>query len=91
MVKERLENVRESLTYVAEKGEKRSEMQEMMERYVVHCEKAMVTGNGEDLPKMLELKLEDQKRDRQEQVLANGNSPPKSVEIVSTPAIAEYA
>ena len=44
LVRERIANVRESLTPVVGKGMRRSEAQEMTESYVAQCEKAMETG-----------------------------------------------
>ena len=63
MVRGRLAKVREQLTHVQVKGESKNEIEQMMEGYVMQCEKAMQTDKREDLPKFLQTKLTEQKRE----------------------------
>ena len=78
VVKENLANMRERLTHVQVHGEKKNEIEEMMEEYVMQCETAMSTGKREDLPKRLIIKLDEQARDRQDKALAKAISPAKT-------------
>ena len=50
------------LTHVHVKGEPKSKIEEMLEDYVMQCDKAMQTGKRDDLPKYLQTKLNAQKR-----------------------------
>ena len=79
--------MRERLTHVQVKGEKKIEIEEMMESYVVLCEKATSTRNREDLPKIFLTKLDEQKRETQHNALAKACSPPKTAaETAHTPS-----
>ena len=60
-----------------------------MEDYIVQCEKAMQTGKREDLPKYLQTKLNDLKRERENAALKKTASPPKTTETVPTQNIKE--
>ena len=61
------------------------EIEEMMESYLMQCENATKTGKGEDLPKILETKLDEQKRERQDKALGKASSPPKTAGTAPTP------
>ena len=52
----------ESLPRGVVQGEKKNEVQEMMETYIVKREKAMESGKREDLPRILQTKLNEHKR-----------------------------
>ena len=56
--------------------EARSEPKEMIEVYVVQCEKAIKTGMKTHLPRKLQTKWEEQKRAREKQALAKATNPP---------------
>ena len=62
--KERLGNMRERLPHVKVQAQTK-EIEEMIESYIVQCEKALQTGKREDLPKYMQTKFADQKRDRE--------------------------
>ena len=85
VMKEKMANMKASLTRVSSPGAAKSETQEMMEEYIVHCEKAIKTGKKTDLPKMLQTKLEQLKRARENQALAEANRTPKVAETDPTP------
>ena len=83
VVTERLTKLREQLTHVQVKDEKKNEIQEMMEGYVMHCETAMQTGKGEDQPKDLQTKLDEENRERQETAKAKVHIPSKTAETAA--------
>ena len=85
VMKEKMANMKASLTRVSSPGAAKSETQEMMEEYIVHCEKAIKTGKKTDLPKMLQTKLEQLQRARENQALAEANRTPKVAETYPTP------
>ena len=58
--------MRERITQVHVKGGKNSEIEEMIESYVKQCEKAIEKGKHEDLSKILQKKLDEQKHERQD-------------------------
>ena len=58
-MKEKQVNMKASLQHVKARGGARSATQEMMEEYVMQCEKAIKTGQKTDLPKTLHTKLEE--------------------------------
>ena len=70
-------------------GEPKGEMEGMMEDYIAQCEKAMETIKGEDLPKFLQTKMNEQKRERENKALKTVRTPPKMAETVPTPTIPE--
>ena len=51
MVKEKMANMKASLTRVTSTGAAKSDTQEMMEEYVVECENPMKTGHKQIYPK----------------------------------------
>ena len=53
----------------------------MIEIYVKQCEKAIENGKGEDLPKILQTKVNEQKYETQDKALAKERSPRKAAEI----------
>ena len=55
-------NMKTSLLHVNVTGAARNDTQEMMEEYVIRCEKAIKTGKKIDLHKMLQTKLEEFQR-----------------------------
>ena len=61
MVRRKLAEVNDRLTYVHVESVPKGEIEEMLEDYIVHCEKAMQLGKREDLPKYLQAKLNEQK------------------------------
>ena len=78
----------ESLTHVQVKGAKKSENEEIMEGYLMQCEKAIERGKREQLPRILQTKLDEKKRERQDKARAKANSPPKPAETaVPTPPL----
>ena len=86
-VRGRLANMRERLRHVQVKGA-RNEIEEMMESYVMQCEKANESRKSEELPKILLTELDEQKRERQDKALAKPSSPSKVAETVEpTPAV----
>ena len=80
LVRERLAYMREFLTHVQVSGAQKSENEEITERYVMPCEKAIENGKREHLPKILQRKLDKQKCDMQENGRAKENSPRKPAE-----------
>ena len=60
-----------------------------MEDYIVQCEKAMQTGNREDLPKYLQTKLNEQTRDGENEALKKAVSRTKMAETVAKPSISK--
>ena len=77
--------MRESLTHVTLQVAMRSEAQEMLQSSVAQCEKAMQPGKRKDLPKILQTKLNEQKREKEKIALEKACSPPKTAELVTTP------
>ena len=75
-----------SLKRMSSPGVAKNDTQEMMEEYVMQCEKAIQTGKKTDLPKRLQTKLEELQRDRENAALAKANSPPKTAETEPTPS-----
>ena len=73
MVRVRLANVRELLTHVHVNGEKKNQIEEMMESYVAHCENAKRTGTRY-LLKIFQTKRQEQKRARKTKLLLNKQS-----------------
>ena len=57
---------------------KKNEIEEMIEEYVVRFEKAISSGNQEDLPKEGITNLDELNRARQEQALAKASRPSKT-------------
>ena len=62
----------------ANKRRKKSEIEEMLEAYVMQCERAMQTGKREDHPKYLQTKLAEQKLEREIKALERPSSRPKT-------------
>ena len=62
-----------------------------MESYVAQCEKEMPTGKRENLQKILQTKLDEQKRQKENKALEKTSSPPKTVETVPTPTVAQVS
>ena len=62
--------MKDSLARVSSSGVAKSETQEMMEEYLMQCEKAIKTGKKTDLPKLLQTKLEQLQRERENAALA---------------------
>ena len=85
----KLAEVRDRLTHVQVNGEPKSQIEEMMEDYIAHCAKAIQTGKRDDLPKYLQMKLNDQKRERENEALTKAASPLKTRETLLTPTIME--
>ena len=86
VAKEKFANMKASLTRVRATGASRSDTQEMMEEYVVQCEKAIKTGKKTDLPMMLQINLEQLQRARENQALAKVRSPAKAAGTDPTPS-----
>ena len=86
VVKEKMANRKTSLAPVSSPRVAKSETQEMMEEYVMQCEKAIKTGKKTYLPKMLQTKLEQLQRERENAALAHANRPPKVTETEPTPS-----
>ena len=81
-----MSNMPDRLTHVEVNGKKRK-IEEMIEEYVLQCEKAMTSGKR-DLPKDLIKKLDEQIRDRPDQALARTSNPRKTAETTApTPTI----
>ena len=74
-MKEKMANMKTSLARVSSPGAAKSETREMMEEYVMQCEKANKTVKKNDLPKRLQSKLEELQRARENAALAQANSP----------------
>ena len=70
--------MRERLTHLQVKGGKKREIEEMIESYPMQCEKEIEKGKREDVPKILQTKLDKEKRERQDKALAKVSSPAKS-------------
>ena len=88
VVKRKLAEVKERLTQVQVKGEKKSKIEDMMEELVVQCENAMKIGKREDLPKRLITKLKEQKRERENRGWRKTSSPPQTADTATpTPSI----
>ena len=85
-MKENLANKKASFTRVTAPGAARRDTQEMMEEYVVQCEKAIKPGMKTDLPKTLQTKLEQLQHARENQALAKASSPPKAARTEPTPS-----
>ena len=84
-IKARLVKIRERLIHLQVNGAMKSENDEIMESYVMQCEKAMKTGKREDLPKIIQMKLAEQKR---EKAIAKATSPLKAAETAApTPSV----
>ena len=63
-------------------------IEELIEKYLVQCEKAMQTGKREDLMRFPHTKLDEQKGDRQDTALTKANSQPKAaVTAAPTPIV----
>ena len=60
-VKGSLAKMRELVPHVQAKGARKIENEEIMERYVMRCEKAIESGKGEHLPKILKTKFDKRK------------------------------
>ena len=68
------------------KGAKKSENEEITERYLMQCEKSIESAKREHLPKIHQKKLDKQKRQRHDKARAKADSPMKSPETaVPTP------
>ena len=68
-MKEKMVNMKTSLARVSAPGAAKRDTQEMMEVYIVQCEKAITTGKKNDLPKRLQSKLEELQRARENAAL----------------------
>ena len=79
-------NMKTSLARVTAPAAAKSETQEMMEEYVMQCEKAIKNGKTIHLPKTLQSRLEENPRERENRTLAQANSPPKAAETEPTPS-----
>ena len=84
VVRTKQAELRDRLTHVHGKGVAKCEIEEMLEDYVRQCEKAMQTGKRDDLPKYFQTRLNEQKRERENEALMKTASPPKTAESVST-------
>ena len=84
--KEKMTNMKAWLMRETAPGAKKRAMQEMMEEYVIQCEKAIKTGKKADLPKMLQTKLEELHRARENQALEMARSTVKAAETEPTPS-----
>ena len=78
--------MKNSLKRMGSPGVAKNDTQEVMEEYIMQCEKAIQTGKKTDLPKRLQAKLEELQRERENAALAQANSPPRSAEIEPTPS-----
>ena len=86
MVRDLLPNVKQQLRHVQVKGEKKIEIEEMMDSYVVQCENAMKPGKREELQKILQMKSNEHARARQNKALAKaGNRAKTSADTAPTP------
>ena len=83
LVKARLENRRERFRPVKVKG-KKTKIEELMEEYVMQCENSISSVLGEDLPKEMITKLDEQKRNRQDQAISKASSPLKTAKTGPT-------
>ena len=73
--------MRERLMPVQGKGEQMKEIEELIESYVILCEKGIGTCKREDLEKILQTNLHEQKCEREDKSLAKPSSPTKMAEI----------
>lgn len=64
--------------HVQVKEEKKNELEEMMESYVMQCENAMSTGEREDFSKIVQRNLDEQKSEKQDEALAKSSNPAKT-------------
>ena len=86
-VKGRVVNVGGQLMHVPVSG-MRNTIKKMMIEYGVQCQNAMKTGKREDLSKILQTKLNEQKREAEEKTRAKATNPGKPAEIaVPTPPV----
>ena len=88
MGKMKLAEMKDRLSYMHVKGEKKREIEDMMEN-IWRTVKTIKTGNRDDLPKRLIMTLIEEKRDLEYSALAKASSPPKTAESVQPPTTTE--
>ena len=89
VVRRKLAEVKDRLTHVHVEGVPKGEIEEILEDYVMQCEKALKTGKREDLPKRVITNLNAQKRDKENKALEKASSPVKAGETVPMPTLTE--
>ena len=72
--------MRELFTHVQVRRAKKRDNEEIMDRNVMTCEKAIESGKREHLPKILQTKLDKEKCEMHDNTGAKANSPPKPAE-----------